>query len=155
MRYLLDTDHLSILQRGRGAEYEVLAARMAADSPDDFALCVVSLHEQLLGAHTYISRARTASDLVRGYALMEKVLSGFAIAEVLPFEAPAAAEYERLCGLSLRVAATDLKIASIAVSRGLALLTRNTRDFERIPGLVIEDWTVPVQDTPDVPDAPR
>jgi tRNA(fMet)-specific endonuclease VapC len=36
----------------------------------------------------------------------------------------------------------DLRIASIAISRGLVLLTRNARDFSKIPELVIEDWTI-------------
>ena len=34
----------------------------------------------------------------------------------------------------------DLKIASIAVSQQCPLLTANTRDFEAIPNLRIEDW---------------
>jgi tRNA(fMet)-specific endonuclease VapC len=36
----------------------------------------------------------------------------------------------------------DLRIASIALSQGLILLTRNTRDFSKVPGLVTQDWTI-------------
>jgi tRNA(fMet)-specific endonuclease VapC len=34
----------------------------------------------------------------------------------------------------------DLKIASIALANGATLLTRNTRDFQKVPGLQIENW---------------
>ena len=36
----------------------------------------------------------------------------------------------------------DLRIASISLSQGLTLLTRNSRDFNKVSGLIIEDWTV-------------
>jgi tRNA(fMet)-specific endonuclease VapC len=42
----------------------------------------------------------------------------------------------------LRVDTMDLRMASIALSRGLVLLTRNAADFAKVPGLVIEDWTL-------------
>jgi predicted nucleic acid-binding protein len=44
-------------------------------------------------------------------------------------------------GSRLRVDTMDLRIASIALSLGLVLLTRNSADFARVPGLIVEDWT--------------
>ncbi len=58
MRYLLDTDHLSILQRQSGADYHNLMARMAEYPLDDFAITIITIQEQMLGCHAYINRAR-------------------------------------------------------------------------------------------------
>lgn len=100
MKYLLDTDHVSILQRPTGAEYANLAGRMAQHAPADFAFSVVSFHEQMLGAHTFIVRARTTSDLIRGYMLLLEILQGFLAAPVLAFD-------DRLVVLSQRAARLD------------------------------------------------
>jgi tRNA(fMet)-specific endonuclease VapC len=42
----------------------------------------------------------------------------------------------------LGVGTLDLKIAAMALTNGLTVLTRNRRDFGRVPGMVIEDWSV-------------
>jgi tRNA(fMet)-specific endonuclease VapC len=36
----------------------------------------------------------------------------------------------------------DLKIAAIALTREMILVTRNTKDFCQIPNLILEDWTI-------------
>jgi hypothetical protein len=77
VRYLLDIDHISFLQRRSGPEYAALADRLTTHLPEDFALSVASFHEQVLGAHTFIIRARTTADTVRGYALLLEILQGF------------------------------------------------------------------------------
>lgn len=142
MKYLLDTDHISFLQRRSGPECAALTARMALHPPADFALSVVSFHEQVLGAHTFLGRARTTADAIRGYTLLQEILQGFQSAPVLPFDAAAAAVFDGLRVQRVRVATMDLRIAAITLSQGLVLLTRNTVDFGRVPGLVTEDWTV-------------
>lgn len=141
MKYLLDTDHISFLQRRSGAAFTRLTIRIGQYSPADFALSVVSLHEQMLGAHNFINRARTNTDMIRGYSLLLEILQGFASAPVLPFEAEAIAIFDKLRGQRVRVSTMDLRIAAIAMSRNLVLLTRNVRDFSKVPELVTEDWT--------------
>ena len=42
----------------------------------------------------------------------------------------------------VRVAKMDTRIAAIALSHELILLTRNYQHFNKIPGLLIEDWTI-------------
>jgi tRNA(fMet)-specific endonuclease VapC len=119
VKYLLDTDHISIVQRRSGPEYRALAARIAQHSPADLAFSIISFHEQVLGAHTYISRARTTADTVRGYTLLMEIIHGFTPAPVLPFDAVAAAVFDDLQAQRLRVATMDLRIAATALSRGL------------------------------------
>jgi tRNA(fMet)-specific endonuclease VapC len=142
VRYLLDTDHISFLQLGFGPEYAALSARISRHSPADFTFSLVSFHEQMLGGAAYINRARATPDVVRGYEVLGQVLQSYLSAAVLPFDAAAAATFDGLTARRVRVGTMDLRIASIALSRGLAVLTRNLGDFRKVPGLVVEDWTV-------------
>ncbi len=141
MKYLLDTDHISILQRQAGREYAILSARIRRESRSDLGFSIVSFHEQALGSHAYINRARKAEDIVRGYSMLARILRQFAAAPVVPFDEAAAAVFDGLEARRLRVDTMDLRIASIALSRGLVLLTRNRADFARVPDLITEDWT--------------
>ena len=141
MKYLFDTDHISILEKQAGPEFTALAARVGRHDLADLAFSVVSLHEQMLGCHTYISRARNSSGVVRGYAMLARLLRNFTVAPVLPFDAAAAATFDELTARRLRMATMDLRIAAIAVSQGLVLITRNVGDFGKVAELQTEDWT--------------
>ena len=141
MTYLLDTDHISILQRQSGPEFATLMAHIAQHGPTELAFSIISMHEQVLGCHTYISRARTASEVVRGYRMLAQILRDFAISPVLPFDAAAATVFDGLVAQGVQIGRMDLRIASIALSRGMILVTRNARDFAKVPDLQIEDWT--------------
>ena len=142
MTYLLDTDHITLLQRETGPAYATLRARLAQHPPEELAFPIISLHEQVMGCHTYINQARTAADLVRGYAMLATVLRTFSRARVLPFDDAAAAVSARLVAQRVRLRRMDLRSAAIALARGLVVVTRNTQDFGRVPGLQSEDWTV-------------
>ena len=142
MKYLLDTDHLSILQRQTGDAYRNLAQRMAQHSPSDFAISIVTFHEQMLGSHAYINRARSLNQVTKGYEIMARIVSDFRLIPVLPFDANAAVAYADLKTQRTQLAKMDARIAAIALSRDLTVLTRNDRDFGKVAGLVIEDWAV-------------
>jgi tRNA(fMet)-specific endonuclease VapC len=63
---------------------------------------------------------------------------------VLPFDATAARRYGELrAELERRgtpIGDADTRVASIALSRGLTVVTGNERHFRRVPGLDIENW---------------
>jgi tRNA(fMet)-specific endonuclease VapC len=141
MKYLLDTDHLSVLQKSTGRDYQYLSARMAQIPISDFGISIVTVHEQFLGSHTYISRTRTIQDLVKGYEFMTRLVGNIKTIPVAPFDDSASKLFENFQSQCVKVATMDLRIAAIACSRKLTLLTRNHRDFVKVPGLVIEDWT--------------
>ncbi|AMW26953.1 MULTISPECIES: type II toxin-antitoxin system VapC family toxin [Arthrospira] len=142
MRYLLDTDHLSILQRQSGADYHNLMARMAQYPLSDFAISIITIQEQMLGCHAYINRARYPNELVKGYEIMVRLVADFQRLPLLSFDAIAAQTLEQLNSQRIQLAQMDARIAAIALSRELILLTRNHRDFSKVTGLAIEDWTI-------------
>jgi tRNA(fMet)-specific endonuclease VapC len=142
MKYLLDTDHISLLQRRSGSVYSTLLLRISQYPLTDFALSVVSFHEQVIGAHDFINRAEGNENLRRGYVMLGQVLEGFSDATVLPFDETAIALFDELRAERVRISTMDLRIATIALSRGLVLLTRNAKDFRKVPNLEIQDWTI-------------
>jgi len=142
VKYLLDTDHLSILQRQSGQAYVNLSTRMANYPVSDFAVSTVTFHEQMLGSHAYINRARNLDDVVKGYAMMVRLVSDFKVLPLVSFDTGAATAFDQLQSQRIQLAKMDARIATIALFRGLILLTRNHQDFGKVAGLLIEDWTV-------------
>jgi tRNA(fMet)-specific endonuclease VapC len=141
MKYLFDTDHLSVLQKSTGQDYQRLSQRMEQIPISDFAISIITVHEQLLGSHTYINRASDDSHLLRGYAMMSQIINNTKIIPTISFEGRSLTIFQELKSQKIKVATMDLRIASIAISYNLTLLTRNRKDFARIPNLLIEDWT--------------
>ena len=139
--FLLDTDYAVLLQRGSGLELHSLLERMSAYPDTVFHYPVIAFHEQMLGANAYIARAKSRRELVRGYAMLHQILADFSGAQVLAFDDDAAQIFQQLRTQRVRVGTMDLRIAAIALSRDLTVLTRNLVDFQQIPSLKVEDWT--------------
>ena len=114
---------------------------MAGYPLSDFAISTVTFHEQMLGIHAYINRARSPSGMVKGYEMMVRLVSDFKMLPLVSFDVSAAATLERLQPQQIQIAKMDARIAAIALSRKLTLLTRNRKDFSKVTGLLIEDWT--------------
>jgi len=139
--FILDTDHLVLLEQRRGVECENLIARMAKHSPSDFFVTIASFHEQVNGWNQYLAKATSLDGVVKGYRRLEVLLMNYSAAQVLPFGTNAADIFEDLRKQRIRVATMDLRIGAIALANQMTVLTRNTVDFERIPNLSFADWS--------------
>lgn len=137
--WVLDTDHLSFVRRG----YSSVAARLDKVPLPQRATTIVSVEEQLRGRFAMIARARNVKEWVAAYSIFQETLGDLMRLQLLPFDDAAATEFVRLKATVKRVGTQDLKIAAIVLSVNGTLVTRNQRDFARVPGLVIEDWTQP------------
>jgi tRNA(fMet)-specific endonuclease VapC len=138
---LLDTDHLTHVQRGSGREYERLALRLNAAAPEPVGVTIVSFEEQMRGWLAFVARARTLERKVEAFARLRALLEDFQTRPVLDFDSRAVRICKDLSKLKTRIGAMDLQIAAIALANDALLLSRNLRDFGRVPGLRVEDWT--------------
>ncbi len=137
--YILDSDHLSLHQRG----YEPLRSRLLTVPPEQIAITVISAEELVRGRLAQVRKATKPQERVHAYHWLSKTfdfLYGFTI---LKYDSQAEAHFQALRAQKIRIGTQDLKIAAIVLSQDATLVTRNRRDFERIPALKIEDWSVP------------
>jgi len=142
--FVFDTDHLGILQRENEPEASNIRDRMAQFTPQHFYVAIVSFHEQVIGWSAHLSRARSQRDLMFGYAMLHDVLHNFSKLQVLDYADDASRLYVSLKKQKVSIGTMDLRIASVVLASNMTLLTRNTVDFQRVPSLKFEDWTLPV-----------
>ncbi len=129
MRFLLDTNAvIAVLNDAAG----IVAARLRQQAPPDVGISVIVMHELYFGAYK-------SARLDHNLALVDALRF-----EVLPFErddAHHAGEIRAGLGaLGIPIGAYDVLIAGQARARGLTLVTRNVREFGRVPGLTVENW---------------
>ncbi|MGI8659983.1 MAG: PIN domain-containing protein [Thermoleophilaceae bacterium] len=133
--YCLDTDVLSALIRPAPPAH--LRRRLAALPPTEQCTTSVTLGELVYGAvrHDDARLAQRVEGLIRSAGA------------VLPFDEPAARIYARIRAElethGRKLDEPDLRIAAIALSRDLTLITGNVRHFARVPDLRVENWLEP------------
>lgn len=135
---ILDTDHLSLLQRGNPS----IKKRLNTFYPQDIAITIVTATEQIRGRMNTINRADSSGELVLAYAKLQDTLDDLNSINVLEFSEEAGNIYAELVKQKIRVGTQDLRIAAITLSVNGILVTRNHRDFEKVPNLSLEDWTI-------------
>ncbi len=131
MMFLLDTNSCIVYLNGRST---VLRERIDLAGDERISVCSVVRAELLFGAAKSRSPEKTA-------LVQENFLNRF---RSLPFDDSAARAYGPIRAELERtgdsIGAHDLLIAAIALANGLTLVTHNTREFNCVPGLVVQDW---------------
>jgi tRNA(fMet)-specific endonuclease VapC len=136
--YILDTDHLSLIQRN-GQEGKRILAKLA--TVEAVAVTVITYEEQIRGRLNFLSRAKTLDEQVLAYDGLQRLAVDYQSIIIIPFSRAAALEHQRLRKVYPRTGNMDLKIAAIALTHSAILLTRNESDFRQIVELRIENWT--------------
>jgi len=132
MDYLVDTDICVYIVRRKSP---IVRERMLALPSGAAGMSVVTFFELVHGA---MKSNRPAENLGRAEELVRVI-------PVLSLDADVALVYGRL-RTELERAGTiigsyDMLIAAHAVALGLTLVTNNTREFSRVKGLRVENWT--------------
>jgi tRNA(fMet)-specific endonuclease VapC len=139
---VLDTDVFSLIELPDSPEYRRLRARIAQiDPPQPVVTTVVTYEEQSRGRLATVNAARTDRQLVQAYAHLRQHAENYSRIPIVGFDDAAAATAATLRKAKLRLGTMDLRIAAIVLTHGALLLSRNLRDFRRVPGLSVEDWT--------------
>lgn len=137
MTWLLDTnswvDHL------RHGSTSKVTARLLAAPPGSIYLCSIVVGELVYGA-LHSQPSYRANNLALVASLRRQFSS-------LPFDDRVAEEYgkirEHLANVGMPIGPNDLIVAATALANGCTLVTHNTQEFSRVPGLRLEDWHQP------------
>ncbi len=138
---ILDTDHVSFLQHPDSAEGQTLTRHLRASPDRDIATTVITVEEQLRGWLQVIARYRDLRQQAGYYDRLIEFIRFFGSWKILPVRDASVQAFRGLRTIGAPIAATDLKIAAICLAHGATLLSRNARDFQRVAGLHVEDWT--------------
>jgi len=139
--YILDTDHLTILQRG-GQLAQQLKYKLADLDPNQVFTTIITYEEQTRGWLSYIAKQSSIDSQIIAYQELEKHLNNYRSIPVIGYDQNSALKFQELRKIYKKLGSMDLKIASICITHKALLLTRNLKDFGQIEELNTEDWTI-------------
>lgn len=132
--YMLDTNICSFIMRERPASV-LERLQGAVDSQHQIVISVITYYEMLLG-----TVGRNASP--RHARLVDAFVSR--LSTILAWDADAAERATRikqeLAAKGTPIGGNDIMIAGHALAAECVLVTNNVREFERVEGLMVEDW---------------
>ncbi len=140
--YILDTDHMSLLERfDSQAGYQIRNQMDQRLSVTNSAVTtVVTFEEQVRGWMARLAKAKTISQQVVDYRKLNQLLENYRTITVIDFDEKSALQFQALLKARIRIGTMDLKIAAIAIANNATLLSRNLKDFSKVTGLKVEDW---------------
>ncbi len=135
--FVLDTDTLTHLLLGQPRVTESMA-----HANEEVTLTVVTRIEVLQGRFASILKAPDAKKLLLAQQRLLETERDLAKFNILTIDPPACGAFERLRhNRSLNhIGRADLLIAAITLANRATLVTRNQKDFRKVPGLQIENW---------------
>jgi tRNA(fMet)-specific endonuclease VapC len=136
----MDTDSLSLLERGNPKIQE----RLRQVNAESVAISIVTAEERMKGrlaAINSLSGIERIDRLAIAYRDLQSSIEDLQALPIVPFSELAKNRYRDLLQQKIRVGSHDLRIAAIVLSVDGILVTRNRRDFERVPGLQLDDWS--------------
>jgi tRNA(fMet)-specific endonuclease VapC len=137
--WIIDTDHVSLLQRS----HPNVKQQFNQLAPEEIGITIVTVYEQVRGWQNLIHRAGTSNQLTWAFDGLWEAVHFFQTINIIRYDVSADERYKDFLSQRIRIGTQDLRIAAIAVSKGAILVTRNRRDFNQVPGLRLEDWTIP------------
>lgn len=133
MAVLIDTSILIAYERGMLD----VTAHVGGKEDETFFLSVISASKLLHGVH----RAQESAVRARRLAFVESILARFPLLEIDLSVARAHAElWSNLSREGKMIGVHDSWIAATCIAHSLTLITANTREFEQVPGLRLENW---------------
>ena len=131
MKYMLDTNICIYAIKNKP---EKVLKTLKEKMNDGICISAITLAELAHGVEKSAARDKNRAALLRFLSILT----------VLPFDDLAAAEYGEVCADLQRkgtpIGTMDMLIAAHAKTEGLILVTNNTREFERVEGLTLENW---------------